>query len=207
MTDFSASRYIHIYPTPLFTHVWEDAPELNKSLRQRILAHRANSPGVSKSNQGGWHSEHGLLEFCGDAGQALVRHIHEMADEATNRLLAELGREPQRIEWRLTCWVNVNRSGDFNQVHVHPGWTWSGCYYVDAGEPAQNSEGGLLNLIDPCQGRSMTFLPSIPSRTYVRPRPGLMVLFPSYVPHMVFPHEGASERISIAFNLRKEPFP
>ena len=53
----------------------------------------------------------------------------------------------------------------------------------------------------------MTFLPSIPSRTYVRPRPGLMVLFPSYVPHMVFPHEGASERISIAFNLRKEPFP
>jgi hypothetical protein len=35
----------------------------------------------------------------------------------------------------------------------------------------------------------------------------MMMLFPSYVPHMVFPHRGARERISISFNLRKEPFP
>jgi hypothetical protein len=34
-----------------------------------------------------------------------------------------------------------------------------------------------------------------------------MVLFPSYVPHAVTPHQGARERISIAFNLRREPFP
>jgi hypothetical protein len=32
-----------------------------------------------------------------------------------------------------------------------------------------------------------------------------MVLFPSYVPHMVFPHNGRSARISIAFNLRADP--
>jgi Putative 2OG-Fe(II) oxygenase len=41
----------------------------------------------------------------------------------------------------------------------------------------------------------------------VQPAPGLTVLFPSYMPHMVFPHQGERERISIAFNLRKEPFP
>jgi hypothetical protein len=35
----------------------------------------------------------------------------------------------------------------------------------------------------------------------------MMMLFPSYVPHMAFPHRGARERISISFNLRKEPFP
>jgi hypothetical protein len=34
-----------------------------------------------------------------------------------------------------------------------------------------------------------------------------MVLFPSYVPHMVFPHAGTGPRISIAFNLRNEPYP
>jgi hypothetical protein len=33
------------------------------------------------------------------------------------------------------------------------------------------------------------------------------MLFPSYVPHAVPPHQGARERISIAFNLRREPFP
>ena len=40
-----------------------------------------------------------------------------------------------------------------------------------------------------------------------KPDPGLMVLFPSYVPHVVLPHQGDRERISIAFNVRKDPFP
>jgi Putative 2OG-Fe(II) oxygenase len=34
-----------------------------------------------------------------------------------------------------------------------------------------------------------------------------MVLFPSYLPHTVFPHQGAGRRIPIAFNLRDKPFP
>ena len=32
-------------------------------------------------------------------------------------------------------------------------------------------------------------------------------VFPSYLPHMVYVHQGKRPRISIAFNLRKEPFP
>ena len=53
----------------------------------------------------------------------------------------------------------------------------------------------------------MAFLRTLPSSVYVHPKPGLMVLFPSYVPHMVFPHNGSSARISIAFNLRADPYP
>jgi hypothetical protein len=48
---------------------------------------------------------------------------------------------------------------------------------------------------------------ALPSSVTIHPRPGLMVLFPSYVPHMVFPHDGSGTRIPVAFNLRKEPFP
>ena len=33
----------------------------------------------------------------------------------------------------------------------------------------------------------------------------MMVLF--HLPHAVLAHRGVSQRISIAFNLRKEPFP
>jgi hypothetical protein len=54
----------------------------------------------------------------------------------------------------------------------------------------------------------MSFLPNLlPSSVTLRPKPGMMVLFPSYLPHMVFPYQGGSQRISIAFNLRKEPYP
>ena len=47
----------------------------------------------------------------------------------------------------------------------------------------------------------------VPMTAFVKPEPGLMVLFPSYLPHMVYVHQGKRPRISIAFNLRKEPFP
>jgi hypothetical protein len=51
-------------------------------------------------------------------------------------------------------------------------------------------------------------LPSTPPTAVRRPsRAGMMVPFPSNLPHTAFPHQGARQRISIAFNLRKEPFP
>ncbi|TAN08894.1 MAG: hypothetical protein EPN45_08130, partial [Rhizobiaceae bacterium] len=34
-----------------------------------------------------------------------------------------------------------------------------------------------------------------------RPKPGLMVLFPSWLFHQVRPYRGTHERISVAFNL------
>jgi hypothetical protein len=30
---------------------------------------------------------------------------------------------------------------------------------------------------------------------------------PSYLPHMVYAHRGSERRMSVAFNLRKEPYP
>ena len=148
------------------------------------------------------------LEFCGDPGRRLVRHMYALADEATWRIVAEHGKQIPPIRWTLDAWVNVNRSGDFNSVHLHPGSTWSGTYYVDTGDPVDPDSGTPLHLVDPCLARSTTFLPSVvPESIYIHPKPGLMVLFPSYVQHMVFPHNGNSARISIAFNLRKEPFP
>jgi hypothetical protein len=45
------------------------------------------------------------------------------------------------------------------------------------------------------------------SNIVFKPEPGLMILFLSYVRHEVPPHGGELERISIALNLRHEPFP
>lgn len=208
MSDFSKTRYSNIFATPLVTHVWDDAAELNELLRERILAHEAESPGVTKSNHGGWHSETGQLEFCGEAGKRLVEHMYALADEATRRVAVEQHKEASPSQWNLSAWVNVNRGGDFNKMHLHPASTWSGTYYVDAGDPVDPDGATPLQLFDSCTGRSTTFLPRLVSTSiYVIPKPGLMVLFPSYLPHMVFPHSGNGPRISIAFNLRNDPYP
>ena len=208
MAELSGVKHTNLFATPLMSHVWADAAELNGELREQILAHERAATGEHKTNVGGWHSESGQLEFCGDAGRRLIQHMYAMADEATRRVLTEFGHAPRMLRWTLYAWVNVNRDGDFNHVHTHPGSTWSGTYYVDTGDPQDAAAGTPILLFDPCQGRANTFLPPlVPTSSTLRPEPGMMILFPSYLPHMVYPHKGSRPRISIAFNLRKEPFP
>ncbi|TMJ53536.1 MAG: hypothetical protein E6G90_09110 [Alphaproteobacteria bacterium] len=65
-----------------------------------------------------------------------------------------------------------------------------------------------IHLYDPYPARTNVFFPELStSNVLFKPEPGLMILFPSYVPHAVPPHRGDRERISVAFNARREPFP
>ena len=42
---------------------------------------------------------------------------------------------------------------------------------------------------------------SVGANEVVRPKPGLMVMFPAWLLHQVRPYKGSAERISIACNL------
>jgi uncharacterized protein (TIGR02466 family) len=206
--ELAEARSGNLFASPLLSHIWADAAELNSPLRESILNQARLGPGSQLTNVGGWHSGPGLLEFCGRAGERLIQHMREMVEEATARLYAEFSRSAQRVDWVLSAWANVNRRGDFNQMHTHPGATWSGVYYVDRGETEPGELGTALRLADPNPARTNIFFPELSASDIAfAPEPGLMVLFPSYVPHTVLPHRGNGARISIAFNVRKEPFP
>jgi len=208
MRELETARFGNLFATPVLSHLWTDSAELNATLRTSILDHARRHPGAERTNMGGWHSEPGQLEFCGEAGAQLIGRMDSMVKEATLRLYAEFGRPPQRTSWTLSAWANVNRRGDYNQLHTHPGATWSGVYYVDHGEAHDAAAGTAIHLYDPNPARANLFFPELSTSNIVfKPEPGLMILFPSYVPHEVPPHHGKRERISIAFNLRREQFP
>jgi uncharacterized protein (TIGR02466 family) len=208
MRELDGARLAGFFATPVLEHLWADGAELNALLRDSILEHARRHPGKERTNVGGWHSETGVLEFCGSAGERLVGHMREMIDEATIRLHAEYSQPAKPLSWTLGAWANVNRRGDFNTLHTHPGATWSGVYYVDHGESSGDVEGTALQLFDPNPARTNIFFPELSTaNVLIKPQPGLMILFPSYLPHAVPPHQGERPRISIAFNVRKEPFP
>jgi uncharacterized protein (TIGR02466 family) len=80
---------------------------------------------------------------------------------------------------------------------------WSGVYYVSGGKPDSNDPlNGKLELLDPRVGVNMLRLEQgiFGGRYLVEPMPGLMVMFPSWLKHMVHPFSGSGERISISFN-------
>ena len=54
------------------------------------------------------------------------------------------------VTWIGNMWANINRTGDANEYHSHPGSYWSGTYYVDEGGSDADPElGGELEFLDP----------------------------------------------------------
>ena len=208
MSELQRARFGSLFATPLLEHVWSDGLALNTALRDAILAQASRDVGKTRTNLGGWHSEPGTLDFCGPAGERLIGYMRAMTQEATSRVYAQYDTVLEPLNWVLSAWANVNRKGDSNTMHTHPGATWSGVYYVDDGQSSPDEEATAIVLSDPNPTRTGTFFPDITGTAFqIRPRPGLMILFPSYLPHAVPPHRGDRPRISIAFNVRKEPFP
>ena len=103
---------------------------------------------------------------------------------------------------KIFAWMNANPSGGYNAPHTHPGAHWSGVYYVSQPE-VEAGNSGMIEFLDP-----RTDLPNwrllaasaFRLKKKLRPQPGEMILFPSYLVHWVYPNETDEERISVAFN-------
>jgi uncharacterized protein (TIGR02466 family) len=191
------------FGTPLSTYLWPNSEALNKALADVILQKERADRGVKMSNVGGWHSRSDLFQWNADC----VRTLRDRAIASTQEMtwLVVTGGVPRKVSLQTECWANISRRGHYNSVHDHPGMTWSGVYYVSAGKADNNDPAnGRLELLDPrvgvsVFGREEGFLGG---RYFIEPLPGLMVIFPSWLKHMVHPFIGSGERISIAFNVR-----
>jgi uncharacterized protein (TIGR02466 family) len=184
----------YIFPTPIFRYVLRDADALNAQLRGIILERERATPSVSKSNQGGWQSRPDFFQWEQPAVAVLAGVVTTAVNVATESVRVPPAR---RLECRLYGWAAVNRKGHYNTAHVHPHSTWSGTYYVDAGDAAS----AMLEFLHPITAAAMSFFPGIlPSARLVRPETGMVILFPSYLQHSVRMYVGERPRICVAFN-------
>ena len=97
--------------------------------------------------------------------------------------------------WSLTLWGTILDPGGEVAAHIHaPNWL-SGVYYPSLPEAVSDGqEGGLaLGILpDALGGDGM--------RRVVSPRPGRLVLFPSWLWHGTLPFAGPGPRLSLAFD-------
>jgi uncharacterized protein (TIGR02466 family) len=197
-----------LFATPVAVAMVPDAARLNTALARTILEREKMGPGTVASNLGGWQSSWDFPEWGGEAG----RRILEIGQALANRLTANRQGRQVTVRWRTNAWANVNRRGDANEFHTHPGAYWSGVYYVDDGGIAEDPNlGGEFEVQDPRGVRPAMYAPALTfnlpggqtvgASELLRPRAGMMTLFPSWVSHQVRPYRGERVRISIAFNL------
>lgn len=189
-----------LFSTPLLRFSIDGADALNASLLEEGAQLRSQTEGVSKSNRGGWHSPGNLF----DSDAPCVRTLRVEAEKAIYAATAKVGAKADVAAFKLKifAWMNANPPGGFNAPHTHPGAHWSGVYYVSQPQ-VETGSSGKIEFLDPrtdLPNWRLLKAPAFSSKKAIRPMPGDMILFPSYLVHWVYPNDTAEERVTIAFN-------
>ena len=130
-----------------------------------------------------------------DLQKLLTRHAAEFAKQCA----FDLPRKP-RLD---SLWVNLLKAGGRHSGHIHPHSIISGTLYIEAptGSGAIGFEDPRLPLMMAAPMRRGDA--SDEDRTFVEiePRPGLLLMWESWLRHEVRPGNAKAERLSISFNF------
>ena len=132
-----------------------------------------------------------------ELSRPLVAALFSSIRAAVGRYLAKLGKAGG---FTISgAWSVRLRSGGYHTDHVHPeGWISSACYIALPSSVASGSgRAGWLRLGKPGIATS----PALAADRFVKPEPGLLVLFPAYMWHGVEPFESPESRLTVAFDV------
>lgn len=193
------------FPTLIGRLVIPDADSMNQDLQALIVAEESEYASLGHSNIGGWHSRTDFL----NRREPAVSALNVWLTWALRRMIvATAGANAFSGALFLSGWAAICRAGAYHAPHSHPDSAWSGVYYVDPGtEKLDRPLGGVLEFLDPRAGVEAVTAPGDPygEPFRIRPRPGLLVVFPSWLHHWVHPYAGETPRIAISFNASLAP--
>ncbi len=186
---------------------FETIGEFNAALVDHIRAHPSlDFSGISLSCHNGATSDELLVEPKGPVGllenainAAAAGYVARLADRSDHPWTARL---PALEGFELSAWCTLLRSQGYQHGHIHPSAWLSGVYYVSLPSVVGAEEGDQSGWIE--FGRAPFFYACEDQHALlpIKPREGMIVLFPSYFYHRTIPFESAEERITVAFDFR-----
>ena len=192
------------FPNPIFCCRTNILNNVQQNLVNECIAWRKSSDGLKISNSSGWHSEKTLFE----RKEPSMKTLCNLFVNATNQALLRIVPSFPIDKYNLLAegWVNIGSKLAFNFPHNHPGFNFSGVYYVKVSKEREDSV--LLQFLDPrgsiksfSQGVSELHKPFNDKYT-IKPEDKALIIFPSWLQHWVTPNLEEEDRISIAFNFR-----
>ena len=172
--------------------------DLAKSLKKLHLYEQHPS---NQSLRQGSQTQHLLTGSDDPVIQAFFRAV----DGPIRAHMAKLGEGAGPLRGRNTgdyriqgAWSVRLRPGGFHKDHFHPqGWL-SSAFYVETPDAALETEAreGWIRFGQPPFATD----PALPAEHFVKPKPGRLVLFPSYMWHGTVPFTTDETRMTIAFD-------
>ena len=197
-----------MFATPVCVHFLPVAQEFNAELRPLILDH-AKLETANGNHSQGWRSAPDFEGWGGPQVQTLFRVVRELADSLT----ATRNGSRVTVDWKISAAAAIRQKGDYLERAARPGCFWSGVYYVDDGYQKLDDEalGGECELADPRGVLPAMIAPQYGFRVpngltagqveAIRPQSGMIVLHPSWQPRGERRFDGASQRVTIEFDL------
>jgi hypothetical protein len=137
----------------------------------------------------------------------LVSWLETMCQGYMELITAQSGTEELKYckPTVVSIWTIKQFEGDYQEMHTHPAGNISGNMYISAPELNEGS--------NPSDSKILFRLPQtkdiskfIMNDTWkYDPTPGTMILFPSHLPHTVYPWKGQGSRTVMAFDARIVP--
>jgi len=189
------------FSTPIWTSKIDDYEKINNMMHNYIYNLQKKDPkGVVKSNLKGWHSKN--FNIKDDEPKNFIEAIKKNINKAINDMAWDLRSQEVTLS---NMWAIINKRGAMNQKHHHSNSDLSAAYYVTAKEGC-----GDIIFYDPRPGivykHPISIKPNLlnAANNGVKPEPGMLILFPSYLEHSVNPNMSDNERIVISFNISLE---
>lgn len=195
-----AQGFRHLWPTVFLQRELPGAEAANRVLAETILAADAKAADLTVDYRAGnfLESEHPAVAW-----------LRQCINKTAVDYLRHCGLDYE-LSWSLQGWANVNRFGDYHDLHNHPHAYLSGTYYVAVPNESEALPGrrdrrpGAISFYDPRAQANMTAIkgdPQVEAEHTVLPMPGTILLWPAFLHHFVHPNLSRRPRISISFNL------
>lgn len=195
------------FATPVLVHFLPVAQEANSDLRPLVVEKMGGDGAGSRGK--GWRSANDFETWGGMHAETLYRVARELADSATSNRSG--GRVT--LDWKISACACVRGKGEYRDIVARPGAFWSGIYFIDDGYQKSDDEalGGEIELGDPRGALPAMVAPNLAFRIpggltaggveTIRPQTGMIILHPSWLPRGERRYDGASQRVTVEFDL------
>ncbi len=193
-------QILELWPTRILRHSLPGAAEANPLLIKEILELERSNPDLTTE-----YLKAGLLQRPHPA----LAWLKTCIDRAIADYAKGVGID-YALDWQVQAWANVNRFGDYHNLHNHPHSWLSGTYYVQVPARPRPLPGradrnpGAISFYDPRPQANMLAVrgdPQIDPEFRILPTPGEILLWPAFLHHLVHPNLSDEMRISISFNV------
>ena len=195
MTDIKRNPLLH---ADIFTLKNVGTEEQRADLLKHVLDHKkTNEESLVASNPGCWRQRCAypnmgwLMDALTNLLHSTIKYYSDV-DFVFNKLSETIKKTD------IEAWVNVNSIGAGNTLHSHKGVSFACVYYL------QSKDTGNLVFSNPANILSHdchTLSPFVHPKAVV-PDDGDLIMWPSWVPHLVEPNMSDKDRINLAFNIR-----